>query len=313
MNGNLLIWGTSFVTCVLLSYGIMVAYGDRRKLRKRMEDPRATGQPIAVLRDDGSTDTFKTQILNWLSVSGQWVLKDKDETSKVRALLVNGGFRHPSAPAILYGLKAVSALLLPIPYVLYSVMHENFDLSKILIAFVFAGIGYFLPQFILQKIVNARQERIDKALPDVIDLFIICMEAGLSLQATIIRVAEEIRDVCHDFYDELQITGGEMRTGLPRDVALTNLAKRTGVQSVQSLVTLMIQSEKLGTSIAQSLRVHADFTRTQRALKAEENAAKLPVKILIPLLFFIFPAMFIVIIGPGAINIMKNLFPALGG
>jgi tight adherence protein C len=192
-------------------------------------------------------------------------------------------------------------------------MHDKLTGVSILISFGLAGVGYLLPQFILQKIVNRRHEKLDKALPDVIDLFVICMEAGLSLQATVNRVAEEIRPVCPEFYSELQITGGEMRTGIARDAALTNLGQRTGVQSVQSLVTLMNQSEKMGASIAQSLRVHADFVRTQRTLRAEEKAAQLPVKIMVPMVFFIFPALFIVILGPAVIRISQQLLPAMVG
>jgi tight adherence protein C len=117
--------------------------------------------------------------------------------------------------------------------------------------------------------------------------------------------------VCNDFYIELQHTAGEMRAGINRDQALRNLSQRTGVQSVRALVTLIIQSDKLGTSIAQALRVHADTSRVQRGLKAEEKAGMMPVKIMLPLVFFIFPAIFVVAVGPGAIQIIRHLLPGL--
>jgi len=309
---NLLAAITSFLAFVLLSYGIMMAYESRRKMRKRMEEPVAPKAAVAVLRNEEAGHPFFKPLFNWLTFSGQWAFKDQSD-SKVQALLIHGGFRKPNAPAIFYGLKVVASLVLPVPFLLFAIMHDKPMGMSLLISFCLAGVGYMLPQFVLQKIVNRRQEKLDKALPDVIDLFVICMEAGLSLQATVNRVAEEIRPVCPEFYSELQITGGEMRTGIARDAALSNLGQRTGVQSIQSLVTLMNQSDKMGASIAQSLRVHADFVRTQRTLRAEEKAAKLPVKIMIPMVFFIFPALFIVILGPAVIRIAEQLFPAMIG
>jgi tight adherence protein C len=136
---------------------------------------------------------------------------------------------------------------------------------------------------------------------------IVCMEAGLALQGTFVRVAEEIKSLSKDLHNELQITNAELRAGIPRETALKNLAERTGVQSIRSLVNLMVQSEKMGTSIAETLRTQANFTRVQRAQRAEEIAAKLPVKILFPMMVFIMPTLFIVILGPGAINISRNL------
>ncbi len=309
-----LAWGGTFVAIVLMTYGLMLAYGSRRLLRKRMGEPAAPPRTtVSVLRQDEVGNPFLRRLFNWLTLSGQWGLKDQKEVSRIRELLIHAGFRNPKAPAILYGLKVTVGLLVPVPFVLYLIMHERVNSSTLLLAFLLAGLGYFLPQVVLGRLVKARQEKIDRALPDVLDLFIICMEAGLALQATVNRVADEIRPVCPEFYKELQITGGEMRTGISRDLALKNLGRRTGVQSVQSLVTLMIQSERLGTSIAQSLRTHADFVRMQRTLRAEERASKLPVKILFPMMLFIFPAMFIVIIGPGIIRIAKYLIPVLYG
>jgi tight adherence protein C len=311
---TLLAWGGTFVAVVLMTYGLIMVYGSRRLLRKRLEEPAAAAPArVSVLRQEEAANPLLRRLFNWLTLSGQWGLKDPEELSRVRELLIHGGFRNPKAPAILYGLKVTVGLLLPVPFVLTLIMQERLNFGGMLVAFLLAGLGFFLPQFILGRLVKARQDKIDRALPDVLDLFIICMEAGLALQATVNRVAEEIRPVCQEFHKELQITSGEMRTGISRDFALKNLGQRTGVQSVQSLVTLMIQSERLGTSIAQSLRTHADFVRVQRTLRAEERAAKLPVKILFPMLFFIFPAMFIVIIGPGIIQIAKNLFTVMGG
>ena len=170
-----------------------------------------------------------------------------------------------------------------------------------------AALGYYLPKYILQKALKQRQNRIDRTLPDVLDLMIVAMEEGLSLQSTLNHVADEVKRISKDFHGEQRITNAELRTGIPRDNALKNMGERTGVQSVKSLIGLMIQSEKMGASISQSLRTHADFVRVQRAQKAEEMAAKLPIKIIFPTLLCMFPAIFIVILGPAAIQIYHTL------
>ena len=151
------------------------------------------------------------------------------------------------------------------------------------------------------------KSRIDATLPDVMDLFIVCMEAGLSLNASVHRVANEIKEVSKDFYDELQITAAELRTGIPWDEAFEGLGKRTGVQSLRSMAALMIQSNKMGTSLGQSFRTQSEFSREQRYLRSEEKAAKLPVKMIFPLVMLILPAMFIVTVGPAIIHI-KAIF-----
>ena len=310
MGGTyLLLWGTVFLSAVLLTYGISVACDDRQKLKKRVSEVEAT--PVAaIFRPQEQSNPLIKRIIARFSSFGKLTLKDTEETT-LQKMLIHADFRSPSALTIFYGIKGILALLLPIPFILYFIVRGQLTLVPLLVTVVIGYIGYSLPQYFLGRLVRRRQDKIDRALPDVIDLFVICMEAGLALQPTLNRVADEIRDVCQEFYNELQITAGEMRNGIPRDTALRNLGKRTGVDSLQSLVTLMIQSEKLGTSLAQSLRVHADFTRVQRTLRAEEMAQKLPVKIVVPLIFFILPAMFIVIIGPGAIHMGKTLIPLL--
>jgi tight adherence protein C len=312
MNGiNLLLWGTVFLSAGLLTYGVSVAYENRQKLKKRVNSAEAA-PVVAIFQEHKASNPAIKQIMAWFSSLGKFSLKTTEE-SLIQKMLIHANFRNPSALTIFYGLKGLMALLLPIPLILFFIMRGQLTASSLFFAVIIGYIGYSLPQYFLGRFVRSRQDKIDRSLPDVIDLFIICMEAGLALQPTLNRVSEEIRDVCQEFYHELQITAGEMRTGITRDTALKNLAKRTGVDSLQSLVTLMIQSEKLGTSLAQSLRAHADFTRVQRTLRAEEMAQKLPVKIVVPLVFFILPAMFIVIIGPGAIHMGRTLIPLLYG
>lgn len=302
-----LLWLTSFATAFLLAYGLMLYWQARRQTKIRSRSA-GTGVPwVLIGREEFSP--LKKRVLDFLHSWGRLALRGgQAEGSSAREALTQAGFRHPQALSIYYGIRVLGALLLPLLYMSAILIQGKLSVGNLGVFILLAGTGFYLPHYLLLVMIRKRQDRLDKALPEVLDLFIICMEAGLALQATINRVAEEIRGMSRDFYSELQLVSAELRTGLPREVALQNLGQRTGVQSVKSLVALMIQSEKMGTSIADALRIHADFVRERRVLKAEEAAAKLAVKILFPLFFFIFPAMFIVILGPAAINLSRTFF-----
>ncbi len=253
---------------------------------------------------------MKDQVLGIISSFGNMALgkeKEKQVVSDLRLTLIQAGFRYTNAVALFYGIKAISTMLLPIGYLVYVMWTSKMTTLNLGIALGMGALGYYLPNYILRRTLRQRQERIDRALPDVLDLMIVSLEAGLSLQSSLNHVAEEVRRISKDLNRELQITNAELRAGIPRDIALKNLGERTGVQSVKSLIALMIQSEKMGASIAQSLRTHADFVRVQRGQRAEELAAKMPIKIIFPTLFCIFPSIFIVILGPAAIQIYHSL------
>ncbi len=302
----LLILPLVFLTFFLGVYGLVMRWHAKWKVRDRVHNPELT-LSSTILKQRQEAGFIREKILQVLSSSGKWGLRDLEKISKVREQLIQAGFRGLEAMAVYFGLRAVCAFVLPVPYLLLLIIRAKISLMGIIPAFCLSALGFVLPALFLSSLVSRRQNRIDRALPDVIDLFIICMEAGLSLNATVNRVAEEIQGVHKDFYDELQITAAQLTTGLPWDEAFEGLGRRTGVQSVRSLVALMIQSEKLGTSIAQALRTHSDFTRTQRALRAEERAAKLPVKMIFPLVILILPAMFIVTVGPAFMHIKTIL------
>jgi tight adherence protein C len=245
-------------------------------------------------------------LLNWLSFSGQWALPDLEKVSEMRKDLIKAGYRHPQAPALYLGLRIITAFAFSLSVLLYSVIRGTLNPLTLGVAFLLAVFGFFLVSKVLAVKIRHRQERLDRSLPDIIDLFVICMEAGLSLNAALQRVSEEIRGVYRDFSDELQITAGELRAGIPWDESFDNMGKRTEVQSIRSMVGLMIQSNKLGASIGDALRHHADFIRIQRILLAEEKAAKLTIKMIFPLIFFIMPAILIVAAGPGIIHFMNS-------
>ena len=310
MNGlDLLGKVGTFICFSALFYGLMLYYQGRRAIRERLRGSAADGLPL--LQRDGKQHTLMKQFLEWLSSFGKLTVKDQEEVSKSRAVLSHAGVRHPKGAAIFAGIRALTAIVLPLPYLMTMLMQGRLSTGVMVFGLLLAALGFYLPHYGLKYYIKRRQDRMDKALPDVLDLLIVCMEAGLSLQASINRLSDEIKPLSKDLYNELQLTNAELRTGIPRETAMKNLGERTGVQNIKSLVGLMIQSDKMGASIAQALRTHASFLRVQRAQKAEEKAAKLPVKILFPMLVFIFPAVFVVILGPAVIqilhsNILKN-------
>ncbi len=177
----------------------------------------------------------------------------------------------------------------------------------IAISVLSALIGYYLPDIVLKIMMERRKEKILEELPDALDLFVVCTEAGMGLDAAITRTASEMADNNSKLSEELQLFNLELRAGKSRQDALRNLALRTSLEELNSLVTLLIQADRFGTGIAKTLRVFSDSFRTTRYHKAEEIAAKLPVKLVLPLVLFIFPALFVVLVGPAAINIYQNL------
>ncbi len=303
----LLILVGTFSSVGLLIYGLCVYTSTRRQMQERFTKSK-TGQ--AQAGHPGRASGLKEQTLGVISSFGNMAMgkgREKVERSDLRITLIQAGYRYTNAVAVFYGLKALTTLLFPLAYLAYITWTHKVSSINLGVALFVAALGYYCPNYILRKSLGRRQERIDRALPDVLDLMIVSLEAGLSLQSTMNHVADEVRRISKDFYQELRITNAELRAGIPRDRALNNLGERTGVQSVKSLIALMIQSEKMGASIAQSLRTHADFVRVQRGQRAEEMAAKMPIKIIFPTLFCIFPSIFIVILGPAAIQIYRSL------
>lgn len=289
-----------------VTYGFTYYHQGRRRIKERFKKPAATTS--IILRKEMEVETWKSKFLKLSQTVGKWAMKESENVSELRIKLIQAGYPKPYAPTVFFALRTISAFSLPIPFMITTLLRGQIGSAIFLIAFLVAAVGYYLPNYILTVMVRQRQDRIDRALPDVLDLMIVSLEAGLALPAALNRVGEEIRPVSKDLALELQITNAELRTGIHREVALKNIGERTGVQSVKSLVALMVQSERMGATISAALRTHAEYVRVQRAQKAEELAAKLPVKILFPMMFCILPSLFIVVIGPAAIQISKTLF-----
>jgi tight adherence protein C len=237
------------------------------------------------------------------------------ENSPVRTRFINAGWRTPSTPGMFYGGKTGLALLLPLITFLYlsskTVAGEGDN--KLLWMMIAAAIGYYLPNLVLNHVVKKRQRDIFESFPDALDLMTVCVEAGLAMDAALARVANEIGLKSLVLAEELQLVTLELRAGSAKEKALRNLALRTGVEDVDALVTLLIQADRFGTSIADSLRIQSELLRTKRRQRAEEKAAKISLKLLFPLIFFIFPSLFVVLLGPALLNLSRNLIPSMAG
>jgi tight adherence protein C len=239
------------------------------------------------------------------------------EASAIRRRFVNAGIRTASAPMAYFGAKTMLALSAPLlVYLLINLTGSNTSIkgnALIVVLLAVAALGYYLPNIILSRLVFVRQREIFESFPDTLDLMTVCVEAGLGTEAALSRVAEEMTHKSAALSDELRLVNLELRAGAPRDRALRNLATRTGVEEVDGFVSMIIQAERFGTSIAQSLRVHSDMLRTRRRQRAEEAAAKIALKLLFPLIFFIFPSLLLVLLGPAFIQISRTLLPTMSG
>ncbi|HLV94644.1 MAG TPA: type II secretion system F family protein [Candidatus Acidoferrales bacterium] len=227
--------------------------------------------------------------------------------SKSQLLMLRAGYRNPNALLAMRGMQILVPAALVALVFATGIYHSN----PFFIFLLAAVLGYMIPEMWLTWRVHARQHRLRLALPDGLDLLVICVEAGLGLDQALMRVSEELRIAHPELSDELQLVNMEMRVGKTRLDALRELGRRTGLEDIKALVAMLIQTERFGTSVAQSLRVHSDDLRMKRRQRAEELAAKTTVKMVPPLVFFIFPALMVVILGPAIIQLMRQLVPAL--
>jgi tight adherence protein C len=235
---------------------------------------------------------------------GKYAPTSPAEMGKLKARLVAAGYRGGEALPVFIGLRLGSGLLA------FGVMSTPLlGKPSVLLALGAAALGYLLPGMALGRLAQRRQHRIRLSLADALDLMVVSVEAGLGLDQALQRVGDELAFAHKDLSDELRLVNLELRAGKARPDALRNLADRTGVDDLSSLAAMLIQTDKFGTSVAQSLRVYSDTLRTKRRQRAEEAAAKTGVKMVFPLVFCIFPAIWVVTIGPAAIKFVQVLFP----
>lgn len=251
-----------------------------------------------------------------ISAPMAWLSKPKDgwESSNFRVRFMHAGLRGPGWPIIFFGAKTFLTLAFSGLLLLSRGMLEPTTTSGALVALLsVAALGYYLPNLLLMLKIRLRQREIEEALPDAVDLMRVCVEAGLGLDAAMNRAGEEMDLRSHELADELRLVALDLRVGSTRERALQNFALRTGVDDVATFVTILLQSEHFGTNVAESLRTLSDTMREHRKVRAEERAAKIPLKLLFPLVFFIFPSMFVVLLAPALIGIFRVLLPTMSG
>jgi tight adherence protein C len=276
-----------------------------RRLRAAAPDPHAT--PVAAVVSGERLDADTHAAARRTGTSGD------DAESRLRRQLVWAGFRSMRAPAIFVATKAVLSFGLLLGFLLVNATRSEPFPFALGIAIWLGGAGFFLPNLWLSSRVANRLRQIDRALPDALDLLVTCVEAGLGLDAALQRVSAEIALAWRLLSSELRLTFLEVKAGIPRMDGFRRLAARTGSPELRALAATLTQTELFGTSIASALRVQAEGIRIRRMQRAEERAAYVAVKMTLPLVLCILPALFAIIIGPAAVNISKTLLPMLGG
>ena len=304
-----------FATLTFLALMAVMTWAGYRLLYKPGRFLRQLGRP--VISDDGrpgmaiDEEPEASTVVTVLQQIGSHVPSSEADAADLRTQLIRAGYRSENALMVFYGLKIVAVLAMLVPCVmLESNMPPNPAMKLALMASGVAA-GWILPRFVLEKKVAKRQNIIRLSLPDALDLMVVSVEAGLGLDQAIQHVGRELQESHPELSEELSLITLEMRAGKRRSDALRNLAERTGEPEVRKLVAILIQNDRFGTSMGESLRNHSDFLRVRRRQEAEERAAKVGVKLVFPIFFFILPSMMIVAAGPGILQIFKYLFPMM--
>jgi tight adherence protein C len=260
-----------------------------------------TGRRVKASSEDPGYDRV---MIDTLKKFGAMAPQSRSEMGKLQQRLVTAGYRNHEAIAVFFGIRLACALAVFFLLATPIIMKPNLGM-----ALVGCALGYLLPSMALGRIAKRRQHRIRLGLPDALDLLVVSVEAGLGLDQAIQRVGAELDFAHPELSEELRLINLELRAGKARADALHNLAERTGVDDIVSLVAMLVQTDKFGTSVAQSLRVHSETVRTKRRQRAEEAAAKTGVKMVFPLVFCIFPAIWVVTIGPAIIKFIEVIVP----
>lgn len=297
-----------FLAAVFLGIGLVLAFQPNRMHQRMREAIAATSEQAAASVRYRFNDS---RFLNLLDRMEKFAARGEKEQSSVRMSLIRAGFYDPKAVRYYFGARVFGALLLALAVIIgLPIINANIDLVPIGMLPVVAGlagaIGYIAPALYLSRRTQSRQLSVREGFPDALDMMLVCVEAGLGLAAAIERVGTELAKANSVLAENLKLVGMETRAGKTRQEALRNLAERTGVEDIRSFVTMLIQSEQLGTSMAETLRVYAYEMRSRRMLRAEEMANKLPVKIVLPLAGCILPCLWIVIFTPLVIKIVRG-------
>lgn len=293
------------VAGVILCLGFFFHLG-RSRLRERLQVQAQPEITLARPRPETPLEFLPKEVVEKIDAK-LGLKRGSAKVNELKKVLIQAGIYHEQAPSIYFGAKLGLAVALPVLAMPWVFGRGLPFLVLLGIFFLLVTFGFLLPTMILNHLVETRKKKIREGLPDALDLMVVCVEAGQGLNAALKRVSDELHLTNPVLSRELSLVNLEINAGLEREAALRNLAERTGVDEVAALTSMLIQADRFGTSLAQSLKVQSETLRTTRRQKLEELAAKTPVKLVFPLLLFIFPALMVVIIGPAAIRIMENL------
>lgn len=316
MSTPLLVALLGSTTLCLFMYGLYVSISSRQTRESWRKRAAGAKEKSATANLQAASTPQHRRVVKILGLLGEATRpKDEQELSHVRKRLIRAGYRHNEAPIMLYGLKLCGTILLTLSFALLRVTClSTLPSMRTLTLFVLSAlVGFYLPDVLLYIKIRHRLQNILQGFPDALDLLVVCVEAGLGLDAAIDRVGEELKWSHKILSEEFRLLSLELRAGQSRHNALRSLGSRIDLEDVDNLVTLLIQTDRFGTGITRTLRIYSDSMRTKRHQRAEEMAAKLPVKLMLPLIFFIFPSLFVVILGPAVIQIVRVLLPTLYG
>ena len=299
-------------TFVCITFGVMGLYwlvsrpasAATERLKKLAQKDSAMGAATVSIVEESPAADFAERIAAPLS---RLVPPSAAEARKVQKQLMHAGFRGPNAPVIYRGLQLASLVGFPGLVALVCAVLARPLGSAVLWLMLAIVVGFILPRFALGRMISSRQLRVRWGLADALDLMVVSVEAGLGLNAAMLRVSEELKDVHPDISEEFELANLEIRVGREREEALRNMSERTGVDDLRSFVAMLIQADRFGTSMARSIRIFSDSLRTKRRQRAEQAAQKEAVKLLFPLACFLFPTLFIAILGPAFLSLMDTL------
>ena len=310
MDPILLICALVFLVILLFGWGGYSFYQSNQTKAEWGSRVKGEVRKSKTTQEGSSFGNIQQYFLTLIEKLGQ-VNKPKDQAqvSYIRTKLMNAGYRSSRAPILFLGSRIFLAVVLGVSFLVVGTEATK-DMSS---PYAFPGIlvlcmvgGFYGPQLWLSSAITKRKERLVDGFPDSLDLMVVCVEAGLGLDQALGRVGQEIAIGHKELGEEFGLLTLELRAGLSREQGLRNLVQRTDLDDIRSLVALLIQTDRFGTSIGQALRVHSDSMRMNRRMKAEEKAAQLAVKLMIPLILFIFPSLMVVIAGPGLIRLVNN-------
>jgi len=317
MTGGAPIWVSEavllvmiFLTVVLFVLGASLAFPKRTTIEQRLRSTEPADRGGASLRyQESGFRRFVARFERYL------IPQDDGKRSSIRRRLVQAGYQSPYAVSIFYALRVILGVGLgALAITMAPIVLGAMPIQKLYVIVIGAmAAGFFGPALFVSQRISERQRIIREAFPDTLDLLLVCVEAGLGLNAAIVRVSADIEKACPLMGEQLRLVGLEMQAGASRETALRNLSERVGIEELAAMVSLLVQSDSMGVSIAQTLRVYAAEMRRQRLFRAEEHANKLPVRMVLPLASFVMPAFILVITMPSVIRVARILIPAFRG